>query len=236
MVLGHAKSDWLDVTSGVPQGSLLGPLLFVIYINDLPEMFSGRSSLYADDCKIYCIFYKLNEKLKKEHLQDDINSLVKWCSEWSMNLNTEKCEVMHIGRNNPRTDYNISKENVVHKLTKASEQKDLGVLVNPDMKWCKQICASSARANRILGQVLNGFSNHDSNIIKKMYTSLVRPHLEYAVSVWNPYLKKDIDTLERVQRRATRSIKVFGELNMERLKRLNLTTLSTRRRCGEVHK
>ena len=103
------------------------------------------------------------------------------------------------------------------------------------MKWSKQVSISASRANRILGQVLNGFNNHSVEIIGKMYTSLIRPHLEYAVQVWNPYLKKDIDILEKVQRRATRNINGFKGLEYsERLQRLGLTTLSTRRKRGDL--
>ena len=129
----------------------------------------------------------------------------------------------------------MNKDGQPHKISKSSEQRDLGVILTTDMKWSKQVSTSAGRANRILGRILNGLKNHNVEIIKKMYTSLVRPHLEYAVSAWNPYLKKDVDILERVQRRATRSIDGFRNLPYKiRLKRLNLTTLATRRRRGDL--
>ncbi|CAF1029261.1 unnamed protein product [Brachionus calyciflorus] len=235
VVLGHSKSEWLNVTSGVPQGSVLGPLLFALFINDLPDRFKNVCSLYADDCKIYCIFNEQNRDCSIEQLQSDIDNLTQWCNEWSMDLNIDKCEVIHIGRNNPESEYFMFKNDRFHRLSKTTEQRDLGVILTGDMKWSKQVSTSAGRANRILGRILNGLRNHGKEIIKKMYTSLVRPHLEYAVSVWNPSLKKDIDILERVQRRATRSIHGFRKFEyVERLKRLKLTNLTTRRRRGDL--
>ena len=150
VVLGHSKSEWLEVTSGVPQGSVLGPLLFVIFINDLPERFKNLCSLYADDCKIYCIFNKDNEVLLQGQLQSDIDSLIDWCKEWSMDLNIDKCEIVHIGRSNPQSEYYMNKDGQPHKISKSSEQRDLGVILTTDMKWSKHVSTSAGRATEFL--------------------------------------------------------------------------------------
>ena len=93
-----------------------------------------------------------------------------------MDLNIDKCEIIHIGRSNPQSEYYMNKDGQPHKISKTSEQRDFGVILSTDMKLSKQVNTSVGRANRILGRILNGLKNHNVEIIKKLYTSLVRPH------------------------------------------------------------
>ena len=96
--MGPIESDWLQVLSGVPQGSVLGPTLFIIFINDLPDHIQNHKFLYADDTKIIC-GYKPNQfETCKTNLQDDINNSVNWTKTWKMELNITKCKIMHIGK------------------------------------------------------------------------------------------------------------------------------------------
>ena len=98
VVLGNSSSEWCEVLSGVPQGSVLGPLLFVLFINDLPAVIHSTCKLFADDCKILATVKEPGDYIR---LQRDIDAVVKWCDEWSMQLNFDKCRVMHCGKRNP---------------------------------------------------------------------------------------------------------------------------------------
>ena len=120
-------------------------------------------------------------------------------------------------------------------LDNVTEEKDLGVTVTDSFKSSTQCSIAAAKANRILGIIKKTFSCRDGIVLSKLYKSLVRPHLEYCIQAWNPYLQRDIDTLEKVQRRATKMMSGLEKVPYEeRLKRLNLTTLKTRRIRGDL--
>ena len=191
VVLGEVCSEWAQVTSGVPQGSVLGPVLFIIYINDLLELIGNDSKAYADDNKIISIIKNFYSNHK---LQLDIDRVCKWSRDWSAQLNIEKCKVVHFGRNNMKYDYEIESRT----LNKSDCEKDLGVYISNDLKWEAQIGYVTAKANRILGMLKKSFKYPSINVIKLLYTSLVRPHLEYAISSWCPHLKKDLEMIEKV--------------------------------------
>ena len=97
VVLNGTRSDWKDVTSGVPQGSILGPTMFVIYINDMPEMVSSTLKLFADDAKVY---RRIRGEVDVANLQGDLSSLEEWARTWQMTFNPSKCQVLHLGRGN----------------------------------------------------------------------------------------------------------------------------------------
>ena len=116
--------------SGVPQGSVLGPILFVIYINDIDDSVTSKLLKFADDTKIY---YKVNSAEGIDSLITDLYNLVSWSKEWLMIFNVEKCKVLHMGHNNPNVDYLMDGV----QLQKVSDE-DLGVIVIEDLKWEKQ--------------------------------------------------------------------------------------------------
>jgi hypothetical protein len=234
VILGNSCSDWIMVTSGVPQGSVLGPLLFLIYINDLPENLSCISKMYADDSKLFGIMDY--EEANGDNLQLNIDNLVRWCSDWSLDLNFKKCGVMHYGAKNPIFEYSMKREGSdPHILTSTSLERDLGVMMSNKLKWADHIQSAVAKANRAIGIIRNSFKSLDLISLRLLYCSLVRPHLDYAVSVWNPYFKKDINLLEGVQRRATKLTKELKNLPYEtRLRKLELTTLEKRRERGDL--
>src|SRR6266568_6039490 len=143
-----------------------------------------------------------------------------------MTLNIEKCKVMQLGFNNPNIEYNIKEV----KVERVQEEKDLGVIIVNNLKVSKQCNKAAKNGNQILGLISRTFSCKKAHIIKPLYKSLVRPHLDYCVQAWRPYLNKDIATLERVQRRATKMIETCKNKSyIERLSFLNLTSLETRR-------
>ena len=233
--MGLSLADWIEVLSGVPQGSVLGPLLFIIFINDLPERLHHICQIYADDSKVLAV---LNEfEINNNKLQDDIYKLEKWCSDWSMKLNAKKCKIMHIGKKNPRREYHMfdstSNSNIILETTEI--ERDLGVLVSSDGSFSHQVNAAIARANSILGRMRNTFKYFNSNILKTLYLTFIRPHLEFASPVWNALLRQDLDKIEKFQRKVTRYATDLSGLNyQERLKRFKITTIKERRIRGDL--
>ena len=227
VVLGDFISEWKQVTSGVPQGSVLGPLLFVVYINDLMTNVLNVLKLFADDTKIMS---KIVDDSSCNALQDDLNKLANWSNEWSIKFNEDKCKVMHIGKSNPHFDYKMND----HILQKTEIERDLGVLISNDLEWDQQVISATSKANRKLGLIKHAFKYLDTNTLKLLYKSMVRPHLEYAALVWSPTWQKDKDKLENVQRRATRIEPLRGKNYEERRRILNLPLLEERRRRGDL--
>ena len=125
MVLNGQLSEWCQVSSGVPQGSVLGPILFVIYINDIDDSVTCKLLKFAADTKIY---YKVNSAEGIDSLRTDLHNLVSWSKEWLMLFSVEKCKVLHMGHNNPHLDYLVDGV----QLQKVSDEKDLGVIVSED--------------------------------------------------------------------------------------------------------
>ena len=228
VVLNGEKSEWLNVTSGVPQGSVLGPTLFLIYINDIDINMSSTISKFADDTKIGSSVLRVEDC---EKVQADLDRLSDWSEKWLMPFNIEKCKVMHIGNRNPNFKYKMRN----HELISIDQEKDLGVIINQNLKMTDQCTAASKKANRMLGLISRNFGLKSPEVTRKLYTAFVRPHLEYAVQFWSPNYIKDQNLLERVQRRATKKIPALRNLSYEdRLKRLDLFSLQKRRLRGDL--
>ncbi|CAF0767718.1 unnamed protein product [Brachionus calyciflorus] len=175
VILGDSCSDWVEVDSGAPLGSVLGPILFVIFINDMLEIIINSCEAYADDTKIRSIIKNFNSIFE---LQSDKDRICKWCKYWPAQLKVEKCRVVHLGLNNIEFDYEMFSQ----KLNKSKCEKDLGIYIQNDLKWHTQLKNVTAKGNRMLGIIIKSFKNPTAEIIKLLYCSLVRPHLEYAVS------------------------------------------------------
>jgi len=228
VVINGQTSDWKPVSSGVPQGSVLGPLLFIIYINDLDVGLNNYVSKFADDTKIGNSVVTVEDRLK---LQQDLDKIAKWSEDWNMPFNVNKCQLLQIGNRNNKFSYEINGQ----KLNSSSSVKDLGVTISHNLKFSQQCNEASSKANKILGFINRNFTYKSKDIILPLYTSMVRPHLEYAVQFWDPYLQKDIKKLESVQRRATKLIPELRNKTYEdRLKELNLFSLSKRRLRGKL--
>ena len=227
VVLGDVESTWNAVTSSVPQGSVLGPLLFVLYINDLPDGLTNKCLMYADDSKLIAE----SEAEEDNGLQMDLNKVVSWCETWSMCLNGAKCKVMHCGKGNPRRVYWIGE--LPLKVTE--KEKDLGVIISSNGKMGDQAVTAANKASRILGVMRKTFRYFDMKLFKIIYPTFVRPHLEFASAVWNSLSVKDAKRLEGVQRRATKMVTELRGMSYEmRLKKLGLTSLETRRKRGDL--
>ena len=200
--LNKNYSDWSSVSSGVPQGSVLGPLLFLIYINDLDEGIISKLGKFADDTKVARGVSNDNEV---EILREDLGKIWQWSVDWQMLFNLDKCTVMHLGSKNPECEYKMG-NNI---LKKSRQERDLGVIMDSSGKSTEQCIMAVKKANAVLGMIKRNINFKSKDVIVKLYKALVRPKLEYCIQAWCPYLKKDIDILERVQKRATKMLEGY---------------------------
>ena len=225
VTIDGSKSNWGGKTSGVPQGSVLGPLLFIIYINDLDNGISSDISKFADDSKIGRI---IKSESDVKDLQGDLDRLNEWMVKWQMDFNIDKCKVVNIGRKNPQNRY-INRI----MLNRSECERDLGVQVSLDLRPRKQCIEVRNMANRLLGFITRSIKSRSVEVILKLYLVLVRPHLDYAMQFWSLYYR--IILLESVQRRMTKMIEGIHNVSYERrLKLLKLHSLERRRVRGDL--
>ena len=223
-------SSWKPVKSGIPQGSVLGPILFVIFINDMPEVVQSFCQLFADDAKMFDTV-NLRDIKAGNRLQEDINSVSNWSGKWQLPFNVEKCKVLHIGISNPCRRYKMNGQ----YLKDVEDEKDLGVLIDSALKFHKQTAASVKNANSRLGLIRKTFASLDEKTLPLLFKSLVRSKLEYGNLIWGPFFKEDAKSIERVQRRATRMVPNLRHLEYkDRLRQLNLPSMKHRRRRGDM--
>jgi ribonuclease P/MRP protein subunit RPP40 len=200
------------VASGVPQGSVLGPLLCVLFINDLPSVVNHHIKLYADDSKIIGII-KTPEYLTR--LQSDVDAMVDWSHTWLMPFNVDKCKVMHVGRAHNKSQHintMACTDGTRKELEVTNAERDLGVQVSDDLKARGQVETAATMANRSLGRLKKSFRSRGLGLWRALYLAYIRPHLEFAVQSWSPHLRRDITTLELVQQRATKVISSIKRL------------------------
>ena len=188
--------------------------------------------LYADDSKIIAVIKNEDDICA---FQEDIYRLLDWCKLWGISLNFDKCEMIHFGKN-PCNQYSFKQDDgSLYPIRAAECVKDLGIHVTKDLKWATQVDYCVGKANRTLGSITSNFSHINAELMKIIYTVFVRPHLEFALPAWRPYLLKDINKMEKVQRRA---LKLAHELKDkaydERLKAVGLTELSLRQERGDL--
>ena len=231
------KSEPAAVTSGIPQGSVLGPILFVIYINDLPDCVKCDAKLFADDTKI---FTRSDIKENREQLQRDLDALHNWSNDWQLRFHPEKCCVMRLGNKDENVTYTMKGtddkgEEKVYTLKESKEEKDLGVIVDNELDFKKHVATVTSKANRTLGIIRRSFTHLANDTFVLLYKAVVRPTLEYGHAIYNPHLKTLCCELEDVQRRATRLLGNLKELPYnERLKKLKLESLEFRRERGDM--
>ena len=231
VVLNGEASEWSDVLSGVPQGSVLGPTLFLIFINDIDRAVDVTSSVllkFADDTKVAKV---VESEEQREEMQATINRLVQWSAEWQMLFNAGKCHLLHLGRGNARHMYTME-----GRVLEAVEfEKDVGVVVHQSLKPSMQCAKAAARANGILGQLSRAVCYRDKATFLKLYKVYVRPHLEYAVVSWSPWLQQDKEVLEKVQRRAVGMVTNLQRGTYEeRLAEAGMLSLEDRRERGDM--
>ena len=186
VVLNGIKSEWKIVESGVPQGSVLGPLLFIIFVNHIHVGLKSRVWKFADDIKLVG---PSGSDVQASKIQEDLDVLVEWTRKWQMSFNYDKCKVMHLGGSGgDRSNYEMG-GSILDVIT---EEKDLGVIVSNDLKVEKQCVTARNKALKMLGCINRNVNYKSRDVVKKLYLAYVRPHLEYCVQAWGPYYQKDI--------------------------------------------
>jgi hypothetical protein len=201
VIVDGASSDPAPVISGVPQGSVLGPILFLVFINDLPLQVQSKTRLFADDCVIYREIHSENDC---RALQEDLNKLAEWEKKWGMSFHPEKCSVLRIHRKRQPIEFDYSLKGC--KLSTEEHSKYLGVYISQNLSWNHHIDTITKKANSTLGFLRRNLQIRNQDVKGMAYKSLVRPTLEYCSSVWSPYTKAQVKKLEMVQRRAARYV------------------------------
>ena len=199
------NSEWANITNGIPQGSVLGPIPFVLYINDLPENIVSNVYMFADDTKVFKTMTSPNDQ---HTLQNDLDCLTSWSSKLLLRFHPDKCNLMHVGKTIQQDyAYNLKIDNTAHELGGIEEQKAIGVIIDSNLEFYKHIKQKINKASSIMAVIRRSSS-----------------HLDYAISIWS-YKQKYKDAIENVQRRATKQLPGMKNIPYEeRLQRLKLPT------------
>jgi hypothetical protein len=226
----NVESGESSVKSGVPQGTILGPCLFDIYIDDLDVVVAKLAEIikFADDTKTYKTIRSLADR---DSLQMALDNLCRWASIWGMEFNTAKCKVMHVGRNNPEYQYSMNGTT----LETTDSEQDLGVIMDRSLKPTNQCRKAAAKARTVLMQILRNFHYRDKHHFIRLYKQYVRPHLEFSSPAWSPWTAADKELLESVQEKAVRNTAgLKGATYIERCTETGLEGLEERRRKQDL--
>ena len=218
------KSVPREVLSGVPQGSILGPKLFLLYITKIENVLNFlASAFFADDGKLYGFF---NNVFDPHIFQTDLNHFFSFMDERQLAFAAEKCFVLHYGRNNPRCKY-FMKDNVMQSR---DSHLDLGVMFDEKLTFSKHCRMLAHRGFAKVNAIFSNFEYKNTWFLLNLFKVFVRPSLEYANEVWSPLFVRDIELIERVQRMFTKRIPGFSHMAYdERFRALNMKKLAYRR-------
>nr|VZI39668.1 unnamed protein product [Spirometra erinaceieuropaei] len=228
--VGGQQSAEVSVKSDVPQGSVLCPILFLVYVNDCANELNCDVAMFADDIKIWSI---IRSEVDEARLQTNLDHLEQWSGDWLLPFNVNKCTFLRVGRTS-------SPNHTVYRLTgkplqEVDAHKDLGVWITTSLKPSLQCSKVAKSAMSILYLVKRAFSSFDEDCFAKVFQTFVRPHLEFAIQAWRPWTAKDLGILEKVQRRATKLVSGQWSLPYEtRLANLDLFPLSYRQLRGDL--
>ena len=222
--IGTKVSNVKPVQSGVIQGSIIGVLLFLLFINDLPDVVrTSNVLLYADDLKLFKVIKSLLDRLA---LQTDIDRILDWSIAWCLPLSFDKLVYLHLGLRFPDYVYNCG----LHAIKQMSSVKDLDVVFCNNVNFRNHYESMCKKANSLCALIFRSFESLDPSFLISLFNVYVKPVLEYCSCVWSPHLKKDIDMIERVQRKFTKRIPTLHNLSYnDRLAYLNIQSLEHRR-------
>lgn len=195
------RSDSAPVQSGIPQGSVLGPLFFLIFVNDIIQVVNVKIRLFADDCILY---QEINNCSDQVCLNSSLASVEAWCATWQMTMNAKKTVAMSITRKRNPLKFSYSTGGNI--LSTVSSYKYLGLVITSDLRWNEHMSYISKKAMRKLGYLRRSLRQSTQEIRLLAYKTYIRPILEYASVVWDPYTQKNITQLESIQRKSVRFI------------------------------
>ena len=201
VVIEGQKSCFASATFGVPQGSFMGPCLFLLYINDLPAALSSRVWLFADDTIAYLT---VTSERDAQGFQKDLDKMGKWEEDWQMEFHPDKCKALTVTRKKNPIKFSYKLHGIV--LERVSSTQYLGPTLTNLLDWNVHIDNFTNKANESLALLKRNFRIKNVQSKSVAYSSVVRPHLEYAGPIWDPYVKKNIDELEMIQRRAASNV------------------------------
>ena len=202
--------------------------MFALYINDLPSLVSSQLLMFADDIKLYRCIRSAKDCLV---LQNDINIMLDWSKQWLLSFNVSKCKVLHIGSTPYTGNYTLGG----NQLENLDNFRDLGIKIDSKLKFHIHTNTVVRKAYRVLGLICKSFECKDSDVMVKLYKTLVRPIIEYNNVLWGPFYVLDNQKIEIIQRKATRIIPSISHLSYhDRLRHLNLQSLQHRRRRGDL--
>ena len=224
--VGNSLSALTKLSSGVVQGSVIGPLLFVLFINDITQLFNDNKctcKLYADDLKLYTVF---NASENCSNLQDKLNAVYHWSHEWQLGISFKKCNLMYIGHTLCKPDLLLNDIS----LPIVEEVRDLGVIIDSRLTFASHIKQAVVRANVRANLICKCFISRDVFTLIRAFKVYVRPLLEYASCIWSPHHMLKIKQIESVQRKFTKRLPGYSTLSYEeRLLRLDINSLEMRR-------
>ena len=202
IVEGH-YSSLTTVSSGVPQGTVLGPTLFLLYINDIDTNIQSQVRLFADDCLIYRPIYSNKDH---EQLQQDLNSLTQWATSWQMEFNVTKCNILQLSTHHNISQFNYTMQSM--QLTTVKQHHYLGILLDQKLSWHPHIEQICNKANRLLGLLKRNLPRNNScqAIREQSYRQLILPVLNYCSTIWDPYHHNATNQIEMIQHRAARFV------------------------------
>ena len=228
VVVNNEMSTWSTISSGTPQGSVLGPTFFVVFINDIPDSINSTVNIFADDTKL---FRSVTSDEEHVVLQSDLDMLADWSETWQLKFNASKCKVLHIGQHDTNYEYYLGNS----KLENTTMEKDLGVIMDGELKFHNHVAQAAKKASGVLAQIRRTMACHNETTITLLYKGIVRPLLEYANVIWHPRYKMDMEAIETVQRRATKLVPELRNVDYsQRLKILKLPSMQYRLRRGDM--
>ena len=232
VVVEGEASSFVDVASGVPQGSVLGPCLFLLYINDLPKNLNSTARLFADDTLCHT---NICSNSDTEALQEDLAHLSAWEQTWCMEFHPDKCQALTVSKKRQRTHRTYKLRD--HALETTQEATYLGIALSDDLRWDAQVKKIVGKANKALGFLRRNLRVGSRKLRELAYFALVRPCVEYAAAAWDPYSSEHIKAIEQVQRRAARWVTSSYRQTTSvtaLLSELNWESLESRRRKARL--